>query len=146
MTQPDRDSLMAGEVALIGGERVLAEFRADRGTYWRAHLWMAAAFGVAAGAVLVALGNPDPWVGPVAALGAVAIRAWYLASEALTDRWRLTDRRLLGPRGQEMPRRRIRAARPFFGAVQVVTDGGDKHLIRYQADPAAVAAQIPGAR
>jgi hypothetical protein len=125
---------------------VLAEFRADRGAYWRTHLILAVLAGAAAGVVLVAVGNPHPWVGPVAALLAVGARAAYLASEALSDRWVLTERRLLGPGGQAVALPALTQVRPFFGAVQLVTRGGDKHLMKYLADAPAVVAAIDRAR
>ncbi len=77
---------------------------------------------------------------------AIALRAFYLRSEIFAEEWRLTERRLLGPAGRIAPLSSIRLARPFFGAVQIVMQGGDKHLIKYQADPAAVVAQIMEAR
>jgi hypothetical protein len=78
-------------------------------------------------------------VGAVLAIGA---RAAYLASEALGDVWRLTDRRLLGPGGRAIPLAQIKAARPVLGAVQITTTAGDRHLIKYLADPAATAERI----
>ena len=146
MSEPiTRDPVMGGEVPLSDGETVLAEVRADPRAYWRAHGIMAVALGVVAGVVLVAMGNPDPWVGLAAALPAVGLRAWYLQSEALSHRWRLTERRLLGPGLRAVPRAAIASVRPFFGDVLVVTTGGDKHLVKYPADPAAVARMIGGA-
>lgn len=141
MPEPSRDTVIGRPVAPDPGEAVLDEFRADRGVYWRTHLILAVLAGVAAGLVLVAMGNPDPWVGPLAALLAVGVRAAYLASEALSDRWVLTERRVLGPGGQVVALAALTRVRPFFGAVQLVTRGGDKHLMKYLADaPAAVAA------
>ena len=77
---------------------------------------------------------------------AIAARAAFLASEALTEVWRLTDRRLLGPGGRVIPLAQVQAARPFLGSVQITTASGDRHLIKYQADPAATAARLLGAR
>jgi hypothetical protein len=73
---------------------------------------------------------------------AIGARAAYLASEALAEVWRLTDRRLLGPGGRSIPLAQIRSARAFLGAVQITTTAGDRHLIKYQADPAATVARI----
>lgn len=137
--------LQAG-VELEPGEAVLAEFRPDRTAYWRGHLIMAVLGGVAAGLVLVAMGNPAPWVGPVAAVLAVAVRGRYLASEVLAMRWQLTDRRLMLPGGRAFRLRDITTVRPFLGDVQVITRQGDKHLIKYQPDSAAVIAAIDRAR
>lgn len=142
MSRIEPDSVMGHAAPLQEGEAVLAEFRADRTAYWRGHLVMVVALGAAAGLFLMWLGNPYPVAGPAGAAIAILGRAAYLASEALSDVWRLTDRRLLGPGGRAIPRAQIAGARPFLGAVQVVTRAGDKHLIRYLADPAAAAATI----
>ena len=137
-----RDSVLGGEAPLQDGETVLAEFPADPAAYWRAHGILAVAGGAGAGAVLLAMGDANPWVGPLGAVLAVAARAAYLRSEALAARWRLTDRRLLGPGLRSVPRASIATARRFLGDVQVVTISGDKHLMKYMADAAAVAVTI----
>lgn len=136
------DSVIGRAAPLQEGETVLAEFRADRTAYWRGHLVMVVVLGAGAGLFLMWQGSPYPVAGPAGAALAILGRAAWLASEALSDAWRLTDRRLLGPGGQAIPRAQIAAARPFLGAVQVVTRAGDKHLIRYLADPAAAATAI----
>lgn len=142
MSQIEPDSLMQRHLKPAAGESVLAEFRADRGAYWKGHLIMAVVLGAVAGVALMVMGNPYPVMGPVGAGLAIAGRAAFLASEALTDVWTLTDRRLLGPSARAIPLARIAQARPFFGAVQIVTREGDKHLIKYMADADAVAARI----
>jgi hypothetical protein len=121
------------------------DFRPDPATYWRAHGIMALAGGIAAGLVLVALGNPAPWVGPLGAALAIGIRAAYVKSEAMAEVWTLTDTHLTGPAGRNIPRSQITQTRILLGAVQVITASGDKHLIRYLPDPAAAARAIqPG--
>lgn len=142
MARIEPDSVIARPADLAQGETVLAEFRADRGVYWRSHLIMAAALGLVAALFLFWQGNPYPVAGPVGAILAIGARAAYLSSEALTDLWRLTDRRLLGPGGRSIPLAQIMAAHPFFGAVQVVTASGDKHLMKYLSDPASVAQRL----
>lgn len=125
----------------------MTEFRPSPAAYLRAHAIMALAGGVLAGVALILLGNPDPWVGPVAALAAIAIRAAYLRSEAMAEVWTLTATHLTGPAGRTIPRSQIALARTLLGAVQVVTTTGDKHLLRYLPDPAAAARAIhPGPR
>lgn len=138
------DSIWGSTLDPEPGETVLAEFRADRAAYWRGHLVMAALGGVLAGAVLVAMGNPAPWVGPVGAVLALLARGAYMASEVLGLRWLLTDRRLILPGGRAFRLADITQARTFLGDVQVITRQGDKHLIKYQ--PAATAAAIDRAR
>lgn len=118
------------------------DFRPAPATYWRAHAIMALAGGIAAGLVLVALGNPAPWVGPVGAALAIGIRAAYVKSEAMAEVWTLTPTHLTGPGGRSIPRAQITQTRTLLGAVQVITATGDKHLIRYLPDPAAAARAI----
>ncbi|NTT85645.1 hypothetical protein HS053_07050 [Tabrizicola sp. SY72] len=107
---------------------------------------MAVAGAVGAGVVLVLLGNPYPWTGPLAAVLAIGARAAYLRSEVFVEDWRMTSRRLLGPGGRALPLSQIKTAAKFLDAVQVVTKGGDKHLIKFQKDPGAVADTILAAR
>lgn len=142
MARIERDSILGHAAPLLDGETVVAEFRADRLAYWRGHLVLAFVLGAAAGLFLIWQGNPYPVAGPFGAVIAIGLRAAYLASEALSEVWRLTDRRLLGPGGRAIPLAQLTAARPFLGAVQVTTAQGDRHLIKYQADPAATAARL----
>lgn len=142
MARIEPDSVMGHAAPLLDGEKVVQEIRPDRAVYWRSHLVMAVVLGILAGLVLLWQGNPYPVVGPVAAVLAIGIRAAYVQSEAMAEVWRLTDRRLLGPAGRVVPLAQLQTARPFLGAVQVVTNTGDKHLIKYQADPAATAARL----
>ena len=144
MARIEPDSVMGHPLPLGEGEKVVAEFRPDRAIYWRAHLIMAVILGALAGLVLLWQGNPYPVVGPIAAVLAIGARAAYVASEAMAEVWRLTNRRLLGPGGRAIPLAQIQTARPFLGAVQVVTLSGDTHLIKYQADAAASAARLLG--
>jgi hypothetical protein len=118
------------------------EFRPDPGSYWRAHGIMAILGSIAAGLVLIALGNPDPWVGPFGAVLAIGLRAAYIRSDAMSEIWTLSPTHLTGPAGRSIPRADIALVRPVFGAVQIVTTAGDKHLIRYLPDPAAAARAI----
>lgn len=128
------------------GERVLAEFRPDKAAYWRSHLVIAVLGGIIAGLVLIVMRNPDPWVGPVAAFAALALRGWYLQSEVLGLSWTLTDRRLILPHGRAFRLNRISQARKFLSDVQIITLDGDKHLIRYPRDAGAVVSAIETAR
>ncbi|MBO6625253.1 MULTISPECIES: hypothetical protein [Paracoccaceae] len=137
---------MAPTSELAEGERVIAHFTGDTATYWRAHAWMAAIAMALGMAILAALGNAHIWTGAIGGLAAIAVRAFYLASDEVKARWDLTNRRLLGPGTRSIPLEEIAVTRSLLGAVQVVTEGGDKHLLKYQADPAAVIAEIDRAR
>ena len=146
MTQITRDPLLTGPRPLAEGEVLLETFRPDRGVYLRNTLILMVVFGVIVGGVLVAMGDPNPWVGPLAAILGLGARAWFLASEALAAAWRLTDRRLLGPAGQVIARADLAEARKVFGEVAVVTRAGEKFLIKYPANPDAVIARLNGAK
>ncbi|MCE8512208.1 hypothetical protein KBY22_05855 [Ruegeria pomeroyi] len=116
-------------------------FVADRQAYLRNHTWMAAIAMGGAMAVLWALGNPYIWTGAPAGLAAIALRGWYLASEELAVVWEISEGTLSGP-GPRVPLSQIEMVRTMGSYVQVITKGGDKHLIKYQADPAATKAAI----
>lgn len=146
MTTITRDPILGGEAPLQPGETLIREFHPDPAAYWRGHGILALIGGLAAGLALTALGNPYAWTGPVAAVPAIALRALYLRSEVMAQRWRLTDRRLLGPALRSIPLADIAAARPFLGDVQIVTRSGDKHLLKYMADAQSVAATLSGNR
>lgn len=127
---------------LAQGETVQASFTPDRTTYWRDHAAMAA-FAMAAGMVILwAMGNPHIWTGAVGGLAAVVIRGGYVASDELAVRWDLTNLRLLGPGGRALRLTDIAKLNRLGSAVQIVTQSGDKHLIKYQADGASTRARI----
>ena len=93
-------------------------------------------------AVLWLIGNPYVWTGAPAGLAAIGIRAWYLASEELVATWEMTDTSLTGPGPRVVPLNQIEAVNTMGSFVQIVTKGGDKHLIKYQANPSATKAAI----
>jgi len=135
------------ELDLEEGERLIATFSPDPGRYWRDHVTLAAFFGAAAMAVLLALGKADQIVvGVLAAFLAIAFRAVFFRSEALARRWRLTDRRLLGPQARAVFLLEITAARRLMGDVQIVSKTGGKHLLRHMEDPQGVIDAIMAAR
>lgn len=136
----------APTTALEPGERRLETFRGDRATYWREHAWLAAIAMAAGMGILWALGNPHVWTGAVGGLLAIAVRAFYLASDETRMEWWLTDARLLGPGTRAIALGNITTVRGLFSAVQVVTVTGDKYLLKYQADPKTVIAAIDAAR
>lgn len=120
-------------------------FTPDRSAYIRAHAWMAA-FAMAAGmGILWAAGNPHIWTGAIGGLAAIALRGWYLASEELAVVWTISGGVLSGPAERRVPLSEIETIKSMGGYVQVITKGGDKHLVKYQADPGKTVAAIRGA-
>lgn len=124
------------------GEHIVAQFHADRATYWRTNAWLAAIAMAVGMGILWAMGNPHVWTGAIGGLAAIAVRAFYLASDDLHMRWDLTDRRLLGPGPRAIAFENIAAVNTVASMVQIVTVAGDKHLIKNQPDPAATKARI----
>lgn len=127
--------------------KVIETFQADRRTYLRAHLWMAGIGAVAAPVVLMLIGAGDAWVGAPAAVAAIAVRGWYLASEELGTRWELTKQeiRLITPQGEtgrRMGLGEIETVRTLGSTVQVVSKSGEKALIKYLADSEAARDRI----
>ncbi|SLN31180.1 hypothetical protein ROG8370_01238 [Roseovarius gaetbuli] len=133
---------MVPTTSLLAGERVLHSFTPDRATYWRDHAWIAAAAMALGMLALWIVGNPHVWTGAVGGLAAVAVRAFYVASDEMQARWDLTDRRLLGPQTRAVPLAQIATLRSLGSAVQVVTKSGDKHLLKYQSERADTIARI----
>jgi len=134
-------------VLLADGETRLAEFRPDKGRYWRDHGIMAVALMAVAGGALWVMDVPYPAIGSLGAVLAVGVRAAYLASETLSLVWTLTDRRLHlpGP-NRTINLLDIKTVRPFLGDVQIITTSGDKHLLKHMADARSVITQITQAR
>jgi hypothetical protein len=128
------------------GERVIAAFPADKPTYWRENAWLAAIAMAGGMGILWGIGNEHVWTGAVGGLFAIAVRAFYLASDETKMRWDLTDRRLLGPGTRTIALENIAAVNTLFSAVQVVTVTGDKHLLKYQPDAKAAKATIERAK
>ena len=125
----------------------MAQFSPDRGTYLRYHAVMAAIAMAAAMGGIALFGEPShAWTGAIGALAAIAFRGWFLLSEVMDEHWHLTETTLKGPGARAVPLTQINKLRTLAGAVQVITSTGDKHLIKYQADPAAVIARIEEAR
>lgn len=117
-------------------------FIPDRGAYIRTNTWLAAFAMAGAMVVLWLIGNPYIWTGAPAGLAAVGVRAWYLASEELAATWEMSDTALSGPGPRKVALNHIAAVNTMGSFVQIVTKGGDKHLIKYQADPTATKAAI----
>ncbi|WP_299662807.1 hypothetical protein [uncultured Ruegeria sp.] len=117
-------------------------FTPDRGAYICTNAWLAAFAMTGAMVVLWLIGNAYVWTGAPAGLTAIGIRAWYLASEELTATWEMTDTTLTGPGPRKVALNQIQAVNTMGSFVQIVTTSGDKHLIKYQADPAATKAAV----
>lgn len=137
---------MTPTTPLDPGEEVLLQIHPDRATYWRDHAWMAAIAMGAGMAILFFMGNPHIWTGAVGGLFAIAVRAFYVASDELKARWDLTDTRLLGPQGRAVRLSEIKAIKSLGSALQVITLSGDKHLLKYLADKEATRQAIQRAR
>jgi hypothetical protein len=117
-------------------------FTPDKRAYVQTNLTLAAIAMAGAMLVLWLIGNPYVWTGAPAGLAAIGFRAWYLASEELNNTWELSDTTLTGPGPRVVALNQIEAVNVMGSFVQVVTRGGDKHLIKYQANPAATKAAI----
>ncbi|AZV76767.1 hypothetical protein EBB79_01890 [Parasedimentitalea marina] len=124
----------------------MTTFTPDRRAYIRSHAWMAALAMAAGMAILWAMGNPHVWTGAIGGLAAIILRGWYLMSEDLAVTWTLSDTGLTGPAERNIPLTQIKRVRTMGSYVQVVTKSGDKHLIKYQAEPAATSRIIESAR
>ncbi len=124
----------------------MVEFTPNRSAYITAHAWMAAVAMVAGMGILWAVGNPHVWTGAFGGLAAIALRGWYMMSEELAVVWRISDGVLTGPAERRVPLNQIEVVKTMGSYVQVITKGGDKHLIKYQASPAYTASTIEGAR
>ncbi|WP_319826186.1 hypothetical protein [Thalassovita sp.] len=128
------------------GEQVLLEIRPDRATYWRDHAWMAVIAMAGGMAILFFMGNPHVWTGAVGGLAAVAIRAFYVASDELKVRWDLTNQRLMGPQARIIRLAEIKQMKTLGSALQVITLSGDKHLLKYLPDREATRQAIQRTR
>lgn len=137
---------MTPNTPLEDGEEVLTSFRADRATYVRANTRLAAAAMAAGMAVLWVIGNDHVWTGAIGGLLAVTLRTFYLMSEEMSVRWDLTNRRVLGPQSRVIALGDIAKLNTIGNMVQIVTNSGDKHLIKYQADRAATVDTIRNAQ
>lgn len=124
----------------------MIEFKPDMATYIRAHA-LTTAFAMAAGMLILwVIDNPHIWTGAVGGLAAVALRGWYMADEVMDEVWTMNSTSLTGPYERKARLDEIAKVRTVAGSVQIITQSGDKHLIKYQPDPKAVIGQINAAR
>ncbi len=126
---------------LNDGEEVIARFDADRTTYIRDHVVMAVVMAIGAMVILHFM-DEVWWVGAPAAFAAIGVRAFYLASDDLAAYWELTNFRLLGPQGRQVRLGEVKKLNSLGSAVQIVTNAGDKHLMKYLADKTGTRDQI----
>lgn len=127
-------------------ETLVRVIRSDRGRYWRDHGIMAVLGMLVVGLVLTFIGNDHVAIGAIGAVLAIGVRAAYLASEQLAQRWWLTSHRVILPGARAVALRELETARKLLGDVQLITLSGDKHLIRHVAGPDALIAEILAAR
>jgi len=120
----------------------LARFSGDKAVYIRVHIIMALSGAVLISGGLMLAGNPDWWVGIVGSFAGIAMRGYYIADEQLGFVWTLTETHLNTPNERAIALGEIETVRSLLGSVQVVTRGGEKFLIKYQARPEAVIAKI----
>ncbi len=131
---------------LAQGEKMLREIAPDRGRYWRDNAILAAVGMAGLGVVLLLIGSPHAAIGALGAPLAIGLRAWYLASESLGNRWWLTSHRMILPGARSVPLLEIETVRKLLGDVQIITRSGDKHLLRHIAAPEALVADVLAAR
>jgi hypothetical protein len=135
------------ELPLQPGEKVTAVFLPDTRRYWYDHFVLGGLGAAAVSAVLLWLGRIDQvGVAVIAILIGMGLRGLYFRSEAFARRWQLTDRRLIGPQGKEVMLLQIALVRSLMGDVQIVSQSGDKHLIRHLAEAAPVVVAIESAK
>ncbi len=120
----------------------LARFSGDKAVYIRVHIIMALSGAVLISGALMLAGNPDWWVGIVGSFAGIAMRGYYIADEQLGFVWGLTETHLKAPNERAIALSEITTVRSLLGSVQVITKDGDKFLIKYQAEPERVIAEI----
>ncbi|WP_293576217.1 hypothetical protein [Phaeobacter sp.] len=121
-------------------------FPPDQNAYWRSHAWLAAGAMIAAMVLLWAMGNPHVWTGAIGGLLAIGLRGTYLRSEEMARVWTLSGTTIKGPDQQQISVADVAELNKLGSTVQIVTRDGNKHLIKYQSEPAATIATIEEAR
>ncbi len=124
---------------------IIARYRGSKAVFIRVQLVMAVLGAVLITGGLILAGNPDWWVGIVGSFAGIGMRGYYIADEQLAFEWVLTDTQLLAPSERAIRLHEIETVRSVLGSVQVITKNGDKFLIKYQARPEQVIAEINGA-
>lgn len=127
------------------GNAEIARFKGDKAVFIRVQVVMAFVGATLITGGLVLAGNPDWWVGIVGSFAGIAMRGYYIADEQLGFEWVLTPTQLISPSERALGLGEIKTVRSVLGSVQVITQDGEKHLIKYQAAPEQVIAEINGA-
>ncbi len=121
-------------------------FSPDRDTYIKTHKIMGVVAMALGFGVLWIAGNPHAWTGLVGGAAAVALRGWYLKDEELGHDWVMGGGALNGPGGRRVFLADLVKVKSIGSAVQLINTAGDKHLIKFQADPEATINKINAAR
>ncbi len=127
------------------GNVEITRFKGDKAVFIRVQVVMALVGAILITGGLVLAGNPNWWVGIVGSFAGIAMRGYYIADEQLGFEWVLTATHLHSPSERAIGLGEIKAVRSLLGSVQVITNDGEKHLIKYQATPEQVIAEINGA-
>ena len=128
------------------GEKKLRDIRSDKGVYWRDHGVMAVLGMGVVGMVLAFIGSDHVAIGSLGAVLALGARGAWLYSEQMKFHWVLSNMRLVGPGGRKVYLLELEKVRRLFGDIQLITKGGDKHLIKHVAHAEALVAEIEAAR
>ncbi len=127
------------------GPTEIARYRGDKAVFIRLQVILAVVGAVLLTGGLYLAGNPDWWAGIVGSFAGIAMRGYYIADEQLGFEWVLTTTHLNTPFERALGLDEIATVRSLLGSVQVVTKEGDKFLIKYQAAPEQVIAEINSA-
>jgi len=123
----------------------IARFKGSKTVFIRVQIVMALVGATLITGGLYLAGNPDWWIGIIGSFAGIAMRGYYIADEQLGFEWVLTDTHVNSPSGRDIGLGEIKAVRSVLGSVQIITSDGEKHLIKYQAKPETVIAEINGA-
>lgn len=123
----------------------IARYRGDKKVFIHVQVVMALVGATLITGGLYLAGNPDWWVGIVGSFAGIAMRGYYIAGEQLGFEWVLTNSELKSTTERAIALKDIKTVRSVLGSVQVITTTGEKFLIKYQAGPERVIAEINGA-
>ena len=124
----------------------IARYKGSKAVFIRVQVIMALVGATLITGGLYLAGNPDWWVGIVGSFAGIAMRGYYIADEQLGFEWVLTNTHLNSPFERAIGLNEITNVRSLLGSVQVITSDGEKYLIKYQAAPEQVIAEINAAK